>query len=274
GLGDAPIITRMRVDSAVRPAQLAREEIAPPAAAPLRQNTPFVDIHGRNGRPLQNSQFFNVPERGEGMYIINSGVQIIVQGFDQLGTVSLDADRAVVWTPVINITDQSTLAAAQAGQGPLEVYLEGNIIFRQGDRVIYADRMYYNVRQESGVVLNAEMLTPVPQYQGLLRLKAEVLNAVSRQRFEAYNAAFTSSRIGIPRYWFQSRDIAVDDMQTPVVDPFTNQPLLSANGEPQVQHQMLATSRNNFIYVGGLPVFGRRSPPTSPSPHITSTACD
>src|SRR5439155_23663125 len=105
GLGNAPIVTRMRVDSAVRPAQIAREEIAPPAAAPTRQSTPFVDIHGRNGRPLQNSQFFNVPERGEGMYVINSGVQIIVQGFDQLGTVSLDADRAVVWTPVVNITD-------------------------------------------------------------------------------------------------------------------------------------------------------------------------
>ena len=51
----------------------------------------------------------------------------------------------------------------QAGQGSgCEVYLEGNIVFRQGDRVIYADRMYYNVRQEYGVVLNAEMLTPVP----------------------------------------------------------------------------------------------------------------
>jgi hypothetical protein len=255
GLGQVPIVTRIHADSGVRPAQFAREEIAPPAATPVRQNTPFVDIHGRNGRPLQNSQFFNVPERGEGMYVINSGVQIIVQGFDQLGTVSLDADRAVVWSPVINITDQSTIAAAQAGQGPLEVYLDGNIIFRQGDRVIYADRMYYNVRQESGVVLNAEMLTPVPQYQGLLRLKAEVLNAVSRQRFEAYNAAFTSSRIGIPRYWFQSRDVAVDDSQTPIVDPFTNQPLLNPNGEPQVQHQMLATARNNVIYVGGLPVF-------------------
>ena len=40
--------------------------------------------------------------------------------------------------------------------------------------------MYYNVRQEYGVVLNAEMLTPVPQYQGLLRLKAQVLQQGNR----------------------------------------------------------------------------------------------
>jgi lipopolysaccharide export system protein LptA len=243
------------LDRGVQPAQFAREEIAPPMAAPIQQSGSTVDIMGRGGRPLQNSQFVNVPERGEGMYIINSGVQIIVKGIDQLGTASMETDRAIIWTPIVSITDPNSLRAAQNGQGPLEVYLEGNIVFRQGDRVIYADRMYYNVRQEYGVVLNAEMLTPVPQYQGLLRLKAEVLQQVNRQRYEAYNAALTSSRIGVPRYWFQTRDVAVDDLQTPVVDPFTNQPLLNANGEPQVAHQMLATSRNNFVYIGGLPVF-------------------
>ena len=119
------------------------------------------------------------------------------------------------------------MRAVQSGEGPLEFYLEGNIVFRQGDRVIYADRMYYNVRQEYGVVLNAEMLTPVPEYQGLLRLKADVLQQVNRQHFEAYSAALTSSRIGVPRYWFQSQNVAVDDMQTPLVDPFTNQPLVN-----------------------------------------------
>jgi hypothetical protein len=152
---------------------------------------------------------------------------------------------------MVNITDSRSMQAVQAGQGPLEFYLEGNIVFRQGDRVIYADRMYYDVRGRRGVVLNAEMLTPVPQYQGLLRLKAEVLQQVNEQRYEAYNAALTSSRIGIPRYWFQTQNVAVDDVQTPVVDPLTNQPLLSPDGELQVEHQMLATSRDNAIYLGG-----------------------
>src|SRR3569623_2042868 len=149
---------------------------------------------------------------------------------------------------MINLGKGPARNGMQTGQGPRELYLEGNVIFRQGDRVIYADRMYYNVVQEYGVVLNAEMLTPVPQYQGLLRLKAEVLQQVNRQRYEAYGAALTSSRIGIPRFWFETQSVAVDDLQTPVVDPLTNQPLLDAIGEAQVAHQMLATSRNNFIY--------------------------
>lgn len=253
--GGAPSQVPVEVATAVRPVQFVREEIAPPVAGPVVANTPRVVISGRGGRALQNSQFFNTPERGEGVYVINSGVRIYVEGFDQTGPVSMETDRAVVWTPVLSVSDPRSLAAAQAGQGPQEFYLEGNIVFRQGDRVIYADRMYYNVREEFGVVLNAEMLTPVPEYQGLLRLRASVLQQVNRQRYEAYGAALTSSRIGIPRYWFQTQSVAVDDVQTPVVDPLTNQPLLSADGEPIVEHQMLATARNNSIHIGGVPVF-------------------
>jgi hypothetical protein len=53
--------------------------------------------------------------------------------------------------------------------------MEGNIEFRQGDRIVYADRMYYDVRRQIGVILDAELLTPLPRYadhkyQGLVRL--------------------------------------------------------------------------------------------------------
>jgi len=243
------------VQPAVQRAQYTREEIAPPTAVAAPPQNAAIDVRGRNGGPA-NAQYITSPERGEAFFLVGSGgIQILLQGLDQIGPVSLQADRAVGWIPLITASDLSGMRALQSGQGPLEFYLEGNIVFRQGDRVTYADRMYYDVRGRRGVVLNAEMLTPVPQYQGLLRLKAEVLQQLNEQRYEAYNAALTSSRIGIPRYWFQTQNVAVDDVQTPVVDPLTNQPLLSANGELQVQHQMLATSRDNSIYLGGLPVF-------------------
>src|SRR5690606_33371176 len=130
---------------------------------------------------------------------------------------------------------------------PLEFYMEGNIVFRQGDRVIYADRMYYNVAQEYGVVLNAEVLTPVPEYQGLLRLKADVLQQLDRQHFQAFGAAITSSRMGVPRYWLQSQQVTFADNQRTLIDPFTGEPAIDpATGQPAIEHDMLATSRNNF----------------------------
>jgi hypothetical protein len=238
--------------SAVQPAQFAAE-VAPPAATPALSPNRRVRLFPRS-TSRWNLRSFSEPNSNERITMISSGVQIMVEGLDQLGNISVETDRVVIWS--------SDLALPGAGgestvsdDTPVEFYLEGNIVFRQGDRVIYADRMYYNVTQEYGVVLSAELLTPVPQYQGLVRLKADVLQQANRQHFEAYGAAFTGSRLGVPRYWLQAEAVSFDDMQTPLVDPFSNQPLTDpATGEPQVDHRMLAQSRNNFIYLFETPV--------------------
>ena len=252
---DLPEAGLLTSDSPVTPAQFTREEIAPPVGTPASPLGNRVRVFPRGGGRW-NLRTFKDETRNERIAVINSGVQVVVDGIDELGTVSLETDRIVFWLPNFNLTDANLAQNLQSGEGPQEFYLEGNIVFRQGDRVIYADRMYYNVRQENGVVLNAEMLTPVPEYQGLLRLRAQVLQQINRQRFEAYGAALTSSRIGVPRYWFQTESVAVDDIQTPLMDPFTNLPLVDPEtGEAQVEHQILATSRNNSIYVLGAPIF-------------------
>ena len=64
---------------------------------------------------------------------------------------------------------------SQNEQMPLEIYMEGNVVFRQGERVIYASSMYYDVPNRIGTVLDADMLTDVPKYEGLLRLHAQIL---------------------------------------------------------------------------------------------------
>jgi hypothetical protein len=240
------------VDPAVAPAQFT-EIIAPPAAQSgmaLRR----VRVFPRSEAPVQ-ARWFPLPGRNERAAVIESGVNVIVDGLDQAGTIDLAADRIVIWTSESATADFSG-KALEDRKTPLEFYMEGNIVFRQGDRIIYADRMYYNVAQEYGVVLNAEVLTPVPEYQGLLRLKADVLQQIDRQNFQAYGAAFTSSRMGVPRYWLQSQQITFQDNQRTAIDPITGNPAIDlATGEPAVDHEMLARSRNNFIYVGGYPIF-------------------
>ena len=87
--------------------------------------------------------------------------------------------------------------------------MEGNVVFRQGERTIYAQRMYYDVRRQTGTVLAAEILTPVPKFEGLMKLRAEVVQQVGPDRFVAQNASLTSSRMGIPGYELRS---SIDDL--------------------------------------------------------------
>ena len=125
--------------------------------------------------------------------------------------------------------------------------MEGNVVFRQGDRVIYATRMYYDVPNQVGTVLDADMLTPVPKYAGMLRLHAQVLQQLSPQKFLAHNAYFTPSRFGVPGYRLNAKDVTLEDEPHPGID--------LATGEPRIEHDYWMTSRNDVFYLEEVPIF-------------------
>jgi hypothetical protein len=248
--------------SSVLPPPLPPHEAVP---APPPSRSPAVRsimIRSRSNVRMQG-KVFPSPDGRETIAVVTSGVNVVVDGLESIrgltdGKIDVEADRIVIWTAPLEALDLSGQASGERLQPkdtPLEFYLEGNIVFREGDRVIYAERMYYNVPGRYGIVLNAEVLTPAPGYQGLIRLKADVLQQLDEFNFQAFGAAVTSSRIGVPRYWVQAEQVTFQDVQTQRSDPFTGQLAFDPiTQEPAVEHQYLATSRNNFLFAGGLPV--------------------
>ena len=196
---------------------------------------------------------------GERVAVISGGIRVLVEGLPTgeipaalgaVGTVDITTDRAVIWTSGGDGGFGSQ--SFQMQDAPLEIYLEGNIEFRQGDRVVYADRMFYDVRRQIGVMLNAEMLTPLPKYednefQGLVRLKAAAIRQLDESHFSASNAFLTTSRLEEPTYRFSANEIAFEDVQRQDIDPRT--------GQLVADHRQLAESSGNFLYLGKVPVF-------------------
>jgi hypothetical protein len=206
-----------------------------------------------SGTPVQATWFPN-EARNEWVAVIDSGINIVVDGVEQLGSVDILTDRLVIWT---SGAQQPNLGGTiQSRDTPLEFYLEGNIVFRQGERIVKANRMYYDVTREVGIVLDAELLTPVPNYQGLLRLKADVLQQTGRDRYVASNAFLTSSRMGVPSYRLAAGTVYVEDRQQAAIDPASGAPLLDPQtGQSVIDHQRYATSLNNVLFLGEVPVF-------------------
>ena len=248
--------------SSVAPGPLPAHEARPAASAPARPTARQILIRSRGNVRMQG-RVFPSPDGTETIALVTSGVNVVVSGIEGVpglasDQIDLEADRIVIWTAAVedlDLTGQSAGERMQPQDAPLEFYLEGNIVFREGDRVIYADRMYYNVQQRTGMVLNAEVLTPAPGYEGLVRLKANVLQQVDASNFRAFGAAVTSSRLGVPRYWFQAEAVDFRDQQRPRIDPFTGQLVRDPEtGEAAVEHDYSVTSRNNFVFLGGVPV--------------------
>jgi hypothetical protein len=231
-------------------------------AAPSASNSRFQLLLGGGSRSIEivsrgtassaQIETQNRLDTGETVVVARGGVTILIRDVQaqlpggerlDLGTISLSADKIVGWLPIVTGLFSGTSSLEQA-EG--EFYLEGNIVFRQGERVVYADSMYYNVTREYGMVLSAEAITPVPEYDGLIRLKADVLQQVKSGEFIAFDAAVTTSRMGVPRYWLQSEQLRFSDQTKAGIDPVT--------GAPVEISDRVITSTGSFVYLGGVPV--------------------
>ena len=255
----------------IRQAQHTVPDASTPPAGPTRSGTRRIRVYTRSEVGVQ-FEWRRDPRSNRWIAVIEQGVNLIVEGLQEvesvaaglsqigappseLSLIDISTDRLVIWTSGIEEPDLSG-ERPLPDDVPLEIYMEGDIVFREGERVVYADQMYYDVNNRIGIVLDAELLTPVPDYEGLLRIKSEVLQQVGRDRFVARNSFITSSRMGRPGYRIQTADAYLEDRQWPAVDPWSGMPALDPfTGEPLLEHQRLATGRNNFLYLGELPVF-------------------
>jgi hypothetical protein len=241
-------------DNQVKQAQFAEAIAPPPAIVGPPPGMVRIRLQGRSSVNADAEINTVNPATNEVVAIVKSGVNIIVDGLDNFGSIDVDTDNLVIWTEG-GLERGAEGQTMQSRDRPLEIYMEGNVVFRQGDRVIHANRMYFDVRRQVGIVLAAEILTPVPKYEGLLRLRADVVQQLGPDQFLAQNASLTSSRFGVPGYELRTGLLTYSDVQHPRINILTGTPEVLPDGEPVIDHQKLATSRNNILYIEQVPVF-------------------
>ena len=188
-------------------------------------------------------------------WVGSGGARVIINSPDlsRIDALKSDAEKEVIILADNVVGWQSTLPD---GTSRWELYLEGNVIFAKDRRIIYADQLYYDANLQAGTILNADVYTPIQNFDGLVRLKADVVQQTDANNLTAYGAAFTGSRLAFPRYWLQSDSIEINRVQSVQNDPLTGLALTNQATElPATQDEYFATSNQNRVYLGGLPVF-------------------
>ncbi len=182
-----------------------------------------------------------------GVNIVVDNVPMQVGGQIVLSRLDLTADRAVIWTDAERIDGLGGFEIDS--QSPFQVYLEGDIVVRQGMNTVRASHAFYDVNQKRGLLMNAELRTQLPDQQGTLRLRAAEVRQLSENKFHAKDAFFTTSEFGKPKYRVQASDVMLEEMffgQPGRVNPVT--------GEPE-GGTYVATSLNNTVFVEDVPIF-------------------
>ncbi len=144
----------------------------------------------------------------------------------------------------------------QAQDMPLQIYLEGHIVIRQGGHELYANQAFYDVKEEKALLLDAEIRTRIARVAGKVRLRAKQLRQTAHDTFHAQQAYITTSDFLNPGYRLQTSDIYIEPRygdpwnpdNGPQIDPLTGEP---TGGEPT----LWATSLNNTFFIENVPVF-------------------
>lgn len=237
--------------------ELRSVQLAPPAGA-LRRLRFFSRSGGRYSFETRPAPDTTPPEQ---VFIFNGGINVLVDGSDQqpgafrIGTIDLSADRAVVWTDAESMSNFTGGEAIQTQETPLQIYLEGNIVVRQGSNVLLATQAFYDVREERALLLDAEVRARVPGFPAKVRLRAQQLRQLAHNTFHAQQAFITTSDFFDPGYRLQASDIFIEPRyddplaaeRCPAFDPVT--------GEPEEDEPLWLTSLNNTFFVEKVPAF-------------------
>ncbi len=215
-----------------------------------------VEITARDSSSDLNIKSFPNPDNPS--EIVNMGVggfRIAINSpeIDALDQFRLDQDRQVILLADNLVQWQTSLPD---GTSSRQFYIEGNVVFAKDKRVIYAQKMFYDVDRQTGTILDAEVLTPALQYRGLVRLKAEVVQQVDENNLKAYGTAITTSRLGVPTYWLQSGNVSLSRETVTAKDPATSMPLYDpVTGAPATEDDYFLEAERNRVYWQGVPVF-------------------
>ncbi|MDB2687530.1 organic solvent tolerance protein OstA, partial [Mariniblastus sp.] len=213
---------------------------------------------------LDLKNFVNPNNPNEKVTLLTGGIRLAIEtpAISDLQAFKDDAERKLFVAADNAVQWQLSLPD---GTRRNQFYLEGDVVFSKGPRVINAQRMFYDVESQQGTILKADMRANVSGINGPVRVKADVVQQLGENNIQAYGAAVTTSRIGKPRYWIQSEAISLSEKQvapsTPVFDPNTGVAATNlSQGLSNFQRDAPSTDftlsgQRNRVYVGGVPVF-------------------
>ncbi|MDB5338011.1 MAG: hypothetical protein JWN70_3630 [Planctomycetaceae bacterium] len=238
-----------------------------------RSNTPFNAFSSESPNTTPAEQ----------VLVITGGVNLVIDGVAEIGTIDLSADHVVVWTQAASGFDQqATETLVQRGDAPLQIYLEGNIIVRQNDPqqgkiVTNASRAFFDIRENRAILQRVEVKIKTPGLPLTVRINAEEIRQQSKSSFHALNAWVSTSKFGKPGYRVAASDVIFE--QRPVSRPSkpVDSPIQQVSGEEPGQATGIAppatapwiTTVNPIVRIEDTPVFWL--PSMSGTPQSMST---
>lgn len=227
------------------------------SSGPMRR----IRIYARTGQPYSfKSEKSTQTTPAEQIVLLSGGIKLNVDTPRADGTpdpqaIELAADNIVIWTEATDFSDlTSGVEKVQLQDAPLQFYLEGNIVIRQQDQTLKADRAYYDARDQRALMIDAELHLYIPQVQSQLRVRANRIRQLTEGTFHAQGAWMSGSYFGRPGYRMEASDIFLEPR---VINPWVHAQggwIDPVTGEVDDGTVNWLTTLNNRFVVGESPL--------------------
>ncbi len=124
----------------------------------------------------------------------------------------LEADNLVLWRYPKDANRVGTDSLPGQRQGVDEIYVSGDVHIRQGQRTIRANQLYYDLRQQRGLIDDAVMRTFDPLRNIPIYVRADRLRQVAANEFEAHGVTLTTSEFHTPQLSVTAEKVRITDM--------------------------------------------------------------
>jgi hypothetical protein len=132
---------------------------------------------------------------------------------DQGDPNEVEADCLVVWRTAKGGGQTASSLAGARERGVTAIYVSGDVTFRQGERMIRADELYYDLARQRALARNVvlrsfDTVRNIPIY-----VRAVELRQVAENTFEAEEVAVSSSEFWTPQFSLEASKIRIVDPQ-------------------------------------------------------------
>jgi hypothetical protein len=128
------------------------------------------------------------------------------------GLLELQADNAVIfYTGQGSVTDQSSAQDILAKGDVSLIYLSGNVVMTEGQRIIRADELCYDFDRKKALAINAVMRN-FDRRRGIpIYIRAAELKQLAENKFAAENITLTSSEFHTPQISLNASEVVITD---------------------------------------------------------------
>jgi lipopolysaccharide assembly outer membrane protein LptD (OstA) len=218
-----------------------------------------LNINPRTSTPFQLG-IFQLPN-GEKVILVTGGVLLTIRDTTSLGVLDIEAEQLVFWTKG---DSNSTVEQLRSPDGlpsqEQEFYLAGDVQIRnktgKEERKLRAEQVYYDVRRNIAVAVNADLELKDPALPELLHVKAQELYQLGPKKFEANDADIFASRLpSDPGLKLHMNHTTVDDTEYLKKTLFGVPLIDNATGKQEIGTERLVRGENVVLELEGVPIF-------------------